>query len=109
MNDTSHKEAYVRDVLIPGMVERGDLSFTECVPEGGRVQLRSVDVRPLVTNGFMLTIPFVVTAVLEQTPVVGADIKTETVHLIVKVGGKLLLRDAKFAQNVKHKRVILNC
>ncbi|XP_049285249.1 uncharacterized protein LOC125764729 [Anopheles funestus] len=85
MNDTSHKEAYVRDVLIPGMVARGELSFTEHQPEGVKPQLKSVEVKPLVTNGFMLTIPFVVTVVLEQNPSLGADIKSETLHLIVKI------------------------
>ncbi|XP_052898333.1 uncharacterized protein LOC128305080 [Anopheles moucheti] len=85
MNDTSHKEAYVRDVVIPGMVARGQLSFTEHLPESGKVRLKSVDVKPLVTNGFMLTVPFVVTVVLEQTPEPGEDIKSETFHLIVKI------------------------
>ncbi|XP_050069954.1 uncharacterized protein LOC126558059 [Anopheles maculipalpis] len=85
MNDTSQKEAYVRDVLIPGMVARGQLSFTDHLPEGVTVQLKSVDVKPLVTNGFMLTIPFVVTVVLEQNPQHGEDTKPETLHLIVKI------------------------
>uniref|UniRef100_A0A182T6G5 Uncharacterized protein n=1 Tax=Anopheles maculatus TaxID=74869 RepID=A0A182T6G5_9DIPT len=85
MNDTSHKEAYVRDVLIPGMVARGQLSFTDQLPEGVTVQLKSVEVKPLVTNGFMLTIPFVVTVVLEQQPQLAQDTEPETLHLIVKV------------------------
>uniref|UniRef100_A0A182NDU1 CHK domain-containing protein n=1 Tax=Anopheles dirus TaxID=7168 RepID=A0A182NDU1_9DIPT len=85
MNDTSRKEAYVRDELIPRIVARGILSFTDPVPGGAKVQLKSVNVSPLVTNGFMLTIPFVVTVVLEQVPQHGDDSKTETLHLVVKI------------------------
>uniref|UniRef100_A0A182TDQ6 Uncharacterized protein n=1 Tax=Anopheles melas TaxID=34690 RepID=A0A182TDQ6_9DIPT len=87
MNDTTHKEAYVRDVLIPGMVARGQLSFTEPVPAGVKTRLKSVEVKPLVTNGFMLTIPFVVTVVLEREgSAQGKEApEPETLHLIVKV------------------------
>lgn len=91
MNDTTHKEAYVRDVLIPGMVARGQLSFTEPVPAGVKTRLKSVEVKPLVTNGFMLTIPFVVTVVLEREgSAQGKEApEPETLHLIVKVSVKI--------------------
>ncbi|XP_308058.5 uncharacterized protein LOC1269421 [Anopheles gambiae] len=87
MNDTTNKEAYVRDVLIPGMVARGQLSFTEPVPAGVKTRLKSVEVKPLVTNGFMLTIPFVVTVVLEREgSAQGKEApEPETLHLIVKI------------------------
>uniref|UniRef100_A0A182K3G4 CHK domain-containing protein n=1 Tax=Anopheles christyi TaxID=43041 RepID=A0A182K3G4_9DIPT len=86
MNDTTRKEAYVRDELIPGMVARGQLSFTEPLPAGAKAQLKSVEVKPLVTNGFMLTIPFVVTVILEQKPSLGEGCPpTETQHLVVKI------------------------
>ncbi|XP_053679374.1 uncharacterized protein LOC128730355 [Anopheles nili] len=86
MNDTSRKEAYVRDVLVPGMVTRGELSFTDRLPEGSSAtELKSVHVKPLITNGFMLTIPLVVTVVLEQKQEPNAEPRTETLHLIVKI------------------------
>ncbi|XP_035776596.1 uncharacterized protein LOC118458352 [Anopheles albimanus] len=102
MNDTSHKEAYIRDALIPELVRRAILTFTEGAPaRGNDATLKSVAVQPLVTNGFMLTIPFKVTVVLEEAApgrtngVVSTDNRTttngddshrtETLHLVVKI------------------------
>uniref|UniRef100_A0A2M4BMQ5 Putative juvenile hormone-inducible protein n=1 Tax=Anopheles marajoara TaxID=58244 RepID=A0A2M4BMQ5_9DIPT len=101
MNDTSHKEAYIRDALIPDLVRRAILTFTEDAPARGTATLKSVTVKPLVTNGFMLTIPFKVTVVLEQaansctngdeistndqTTNGDASPGTETLHLVVKI------------------------
>ncbi|XP_049529526.1 uncharacterized protein LOC125947958 [Anopheles darlingi] len=104
MTDTSHKEAYIRDALIPGLVRRAILTFTaEDAPVRRNATLKSVVVKPLVTNGFMLTIPFKVTVVLEEAPVGGVtngkpstmagdrttngdeSHKTETLHLVVKI------------------------
>uniref|UniRef100_A0A2M4AF53 Putative juvenile hormone-inducible protein n=1 Tax=Anopheles triannulatus TaxID=58253 RepID=A0A2M4AF53_9DIPT len=102
MNDTSHKEAYIRDALIPELVRRAILTFTEDAPApGGGATLKSVVVKPLVTNGFMLTIPFKVTVVLEEATdgatngVASTDNRTangdeshhrtETLHLVVKI------------------------
>ncbi|XP_052866667.1 uncharacterized protein LOC128272825 [Anopheles cruzii] len=85
MNDTSQKEAYIRDTLIPDLVERGVVTFATAGGVSERsAHLKSVDVKPLVTNGFMLTIPFKVAAVLEEKGGDG-DPQTETLHLVVKI------------------------
>uniref|UniRef100_A0AAG5CPZ4 CHK kinase-like domain-containing protein n=1 Tax=Anopheles atroparvus TaxID=41427 RepID=A0AAG5CPZ4_ANOAO len=92
MNDTTRKEAYVRDELIPDLVARGVITFTDG-PWKSRAKMKSLQVKPLVTTGFMLTIPFKVSVQLEQS----ADssnsaeqqatngLKTETIHLVVKI------------------------
>ncbi|XP_058116217.1 uncharacterized protein LOC131288427 [Anopheles ziemanni] len=88
MNETTRKEVFLRDELIPDLVARGVINFTDGRPESG-VQLKSLEVKPLVASGFMLTMPFKVTVVLEQSadsaepPSTGP--KTETLHLVVKI------------------------
>lgn len=59
MNDSAKTVDFINRELIPGMVERGELTLDEEPGTAGEVRLEQVETAPLQSNGtFMLTLPF---------------------------------------------------
>lgn len=84
MNDPSKTIDFINRELIPGMVERGELTI-EGVSNPSEVHLEQVETSPLASDGtFMLTLPFR-TKVTLSSGGKGDQRKHREYRLVVKV------------------------